>query len=177
MKLKIFNLLRDNLLSCNQVAKNKGVTFGRNCKFLTKKFGSEPYLLKVGDDFYSSSNVQFVTHDGAVNVIRNMYSEWHNIDSFGPIIIGDNVFIGYGAIILPNTEIGNNVIVGAGSLVRGKLNDNCVYAGNPIKLICSIDEYNNKNKENYIATKFLDKTDKKDKVKEWISTKYPHFFN
>ncbi|MNR38520.1 Galactoside O-acetyltransferase [compost metagenome] len=63
---------------------------------------------------------------------------------FGPIKIGDNVFIGYGVTILPNSNIGSNVIVGACSLVKGELKSNSVYAGIPAKYICSIDDYLNK---------------------------------
>lgn len=52
-----------------------------------------------------------------------------------PIVIGDDCFIGANSIILKGTKLGNNVIVGAGSVVHGEWPDNCIIAGNPAKLI------------------------------------------
>ena len=58
------------------------------------------------------------------------------------------------------------MIVGAGSVVRGRLKANSVYAGVPIKYICSIDEYLNKNIDKFIDTKFLSQDKKRDLLKE-----------
>jgi acetyltransferase-like isoleucine patch superfamily enzyme len=53
-----------------------------------------------------------------------------------PVIIGDNVWIGANVIILKGTEIGNNSIIGAGSVVVGsKVKNNEIWAGNPAKFI------------------------------------------
>lgn len=52
-----------------------------------------------------------------------------------PVKIGDNVFIGVNAIILKGTELGNNCVVGAGSVVSGKFGDGIVIAGNPARVI------------------------------------------
>ena len=62
-------------------------------------------------------------------------------------VVGDNVFIGYGAIVLPNTRIGNNVIIGAGCVVAKDIPENSVVIGNPCHVLCSYDEYLTKNKE------------------------------
>jgi serine O-acetyltransferase len=59
-------------------------------------------------------------------------------------IIGDNVFIGWGATILPGTTIGNNTIIGAGAVVKGDVEGGYVYAGNPAKRIVSIEDFYNK---------------------------------
>lgn len=167
--LKLFKSLYFRLIHPNKIAKIIGVNFGRNCKFNRKiNFGSEPYLIKIGDNFYSSTNIQFITHDGSVNVLRNLYEEYKNIDSFLPITIGNNVFVGYGVTILPGTIIGENVIVGAGSVVKGELKDNSVYAGIPAKYICSIEEYVNKHKDKFIQTKHLSAEDKKRYIKKWL---------
>ena len=58
-----------------------------------------------------------------------------------PVSIGDNSFIGAKSIILPGTQIGDNVIIGAGTVVKGKIPDNVVVAGNPCRIIRSIDEH------------------------------------
>jgi acetyltransferase-like isoleucine patch superfamily enzyme len=44
----------------------------------------------------------------------------------GPITVGDNVYIGINTIILPGVNIGNNVIIGAGSVVSRDIPDNSV---------------------------------------------------
>lgn len=57
-----------------------------------------------------------------------------------PITIGEDCFIGMNSIILKGTKLGNNVIVGAGSVVHGCFPDNCVIAGNPARIIKMIDK-------------------------------------
>ena len=130
-----------------------GVNFGKNCHFNTKIFASEANFIKTGDNFYSSSKVEFITHDGSVNVLRNLYDDLKEIDSFKPIIIGNNVFTGRVVTILPGTKMGDIIIVGAASLARGELNSNSAYAGIPTRYICSIEEYRKKNENNFIYTK------------------------
>jgi len=172
----IFNKIYFKFIRANKRAEIIGVKFGRNCKFNKGiNFGTEPNFIKIGDNFYSSLNVQFITHDGSVNVLRNMYEEYKNIDFFSPILIGNNVFIGYGAIILPGSRIGDNVIVGAGSIVKGNLKSNSVYAGVPVKYICSIESYADKNKDKFIVTKHLCPEDKKKYIDNWLVENHVEF--
>lgn len=56
-----------------------------------------------------------------------------------PVIIEDNVWIGGGAIILPNVTIGKNSVIGAGSVVTRSIPANCVAVGNPCRVIKNID--------------------------------------
>ena len=60
--------------------------------------------------------------------------------NLGAIEIGSNVFIGSRSIILPDTKIEDNGIIGAGSLVRGKVAGGGIYAGVPIKRIGEFDD-------------------------------------
>ena len=62
------------------------------------------------------------------------------------VSIGNNVFIGMHSTILKGVHIGNNVIIGANSLVNKDIPDNCVAAGNPCKVIMSLEEYYEKRK-------------------------------
>lgn len=172
MKLKsVFRAIYFKFISANKVASILDVKFGSNCLFRTKKFGSEPYLIKVGNNFKTAGNVQFVTHDGAVHVVRNLYEKYNDIDLIAPIIAGDNIFIGYGTVILPGTVMGNNVIVGAGSIVKGELKSNSVYAGVPVKYICSIEDYIHRNKSSFVHIKGLDRETKKEYIKNKLISK------
>ncbi|WP_411684365.1 acyltransferase [Acinetobacter indicus] len=138
-----------------------GVSVGDNCRFLgtsKKTFGSEPYLISIGNHVTLTGDIRFITHDGGVWVFREKYPD---IDVFGRIIIGNNVFVGLNSIIMPNTVIGDNVVIGAGSIVRGVLESNSVYAGTPVKKIMSIEEYENKTLSKCVYTKKLSKDEKK----------------
>ena len=115
----------------------------------------------MGNNVRTSTEVNFITHDGGLYVLRHLYDEYNNAVYFKPIIIGNNVTIGLGSTVLYGTTIGNNVIIGTGSVVKGELKSNSVYAGVPAKYICSISEYIEKNKANFIYTKHLSSDQKK----------------
>ena len=88
--------------------------------------------LKFGDDVLISVHVMFLDTD--YHPIFNLQGERINHDR--EIIIGNKVWIGCNVTILKGTLIGNNIIIGAGSLVSGKLlSDNSIYSGNPINLM------------------------------------------
>lgn len=150
------------LLKPDHKARRIGVSIGANCQ-LPKSidFGSEPYLISIGENFYCSDNVRFITHDGSINVVRNLHHEYKNADILMPISIGNNVFLGYGVLVLPGVIIGDNVVVGANSLVKGCLDSDSVYAGSPTKKICSIDEFLEKNSKNINNTKQMSYKEKK----------------
>lgn len=138
-----------------------GLKIGVGHRIYTDYMPSEPYLISIGDFVSIGHGVQIIPHDGAVWTLRR-YMNNPNIDRFGLIEIGSNVFIGNNSIILPNTSIGNNVIIGANSLVKGVLSENSVYAGSPCKKICTIDEYYSKYEKNFLNTKHLDSYKKRD---------------
>ncbi len=121
-------------------ARKLGVTVGDRCILESFNFGTEPYLITIGNHVEITTNVTFITHDGATWVIRDN-SRYKDVIRFGKIVIKDNVFIGHGTIILPNVEIGENVVIGAGSVVADAIPSNSVYAGIPAKYICTIEEY------------------------------------
>ena len=112
--------------------RKKGATIGNNCLVFSINFSTEPYLIEIGNHVVISPGTTFITHDGSVWLFRD---EHPDITVFGKITIGDNSFIGINSILLPNTEIGSNCIIGAGSVVRGKIPDNSVVMGNPAKVV------------------------------------------
>lgn len=117
-----------------------GVQLGAGCRLINVSFGSEPWLVKLGNHV-SASDTQFITHDGAVWVLRQ---EHPDIDCVAPIVVGDNVFFGSSAIVLPGVTIGSNVAIGAGSVVTRDIPSDCVAAGVPARPIQSIAEYREK---------------------------------
>lgn len=62
------------------------------------------------------------------------------IEGGKPIFIGDNVWVGSGAIICPGVSIGNNSVIGAGSVVTKDIPENCIAVGNPCKVIKNIEK-------------------------------------
>ena len=130
----------------NKVAylRQKGASIGKNCDIITavRNFGSEPYLIHMGDNVTITHGVILLTHDGATRVFRSMEAKWKKgMGVYGCIDIGDNVFIGVNSIILPGVSIGSNVVIGAGSVVTKKVPSNVVIAGNPAKVIRPLSDF------------------------------------
>ncbi len=122
-------------------ARGLGVEMGEGCRLIRISdgtFGSEPYLIRLGNHVTVAFGVQFITHDGGVWVFRERHPE---IDVFGPIRIGNNVFIGSGSVILPGVSIGDNVVIAAGAVVSKNVPSNVVMAGVPAKPLKTIGEY------------------------------------
>ncbi|MGA1941040.1 acyltransferase [Arcobacter sp. YIC-310] len=126
--------------------KRNGMKIGKNFRLMSKvDFGSEPYLISIGEDVTISVGVLFSNHDGGAFVLRNLDEMKSNyINTLGEIKIGNNVFIGANSIILPNVSIGDNVVIGAGSIVSKSVESNCIAVGTPCKKIMSVEEYKNK---------------------------------
>ena len=91
--------------------------------------------IKIGEKCLIGANVKIVDNDfHPVDPDARIKNDVSQI-KHAPVVIGDNVFIGMNSIILKGTTIGNNCVVGAGSIVHGTFEDNCVIAGNPAKVI------------------------------------------
>ena len=90
--------------------------------------------IEIGDRVTLAPNVHILAHDASIKRLTG-YAR------IGRVIVGSDVFIGAGSIILPGTEIGKGSIIGAGSVVTGDIPSGVVAAGNPARVICSIDEY------------------------------------
>lgn len=140
-----------------------GVKIGEDCEIYSSvDFGSEPYLITIGNLVRITEGVRFITHDGGVWVIRNQYADMSDVDLFGKILIGNNVHIGMNAIIMPNVTIGNNCIIGCGAIVTKDMPDNSIAVGVPAKVIESIDDYMNKHIKEFSKTKGLTKKMKRE---------------
>ena len=156
-------------------ARKLGVTIGKGCRIIPNPisvFGTEPWLISLGDNVEITGAVSFVNHDGAVWILRHLNEQYRNADIFGKIIVGNNVFFGIRTIVLPDIKIGDNVIIGAGSVVVNDIESNSVYAGVPAKRICSINEYIRKNEKNIVPTKAMTQEQKK----QWLKENRPVLF-
>ncbi len=149
---RLKEILYKLLYSPEKFARKLGATIGNNCRIHTYYWGSEPWLIEIGDHVHISRDVKFVTHDGGVWVFREKEPDF---DAFGKIKIGDNTFVGNEAMILPGVSIGRNCIIGGMSVVTKSVPDDCVVAGNPAKFICTTDEYYEKIKNLNLKTKSL----------------------
>ena len=118
-------------------AKWQGVRLGKDCRLICTEFGSDPYLVTLGDHV-TATQVRFVTHDGGMWVFRDKHP---GIDRIKPITVGSNVFLGVGVIVLPGVTIGDNVVIGAGAVVTKDVPSNSVAAGVPARIIKNLDEY------------------------------------
>ena len=106
---------------------------------------TRPYLIRIGNSVRITHGVVILTHDFSKTVLINKYGE--EIGDGAPTIIGNNCFIGNNAVILMGSHIGDNVIIGAGSVVKGEIPADVVVAGNPAKVICTLDEQLKKGKK------------------------------
>ncbi len=141
--------------------RSKGVTIGEKCAIQKDvMWGSEPYLIKIGNHVRVTSGCRFITHDGGVWVLREKYNNGL-IDLFGAITVGDNVHIGMNSTIMPGVKIGNNVIIGCGAVVTHDIPDGEVWGGVPARRIKSIEEYYEKNCSRFEFTKGLSFEEKK----------------
>lgn len=124
------------------------------------KFDSFSYAnhFEIGEDTIISGGVRFLVHDYSIATALRVVDkvEKENLPHFiKDIKIGNNCFIGMGSIILPGTVIGDNTVIGAGSVVKGNIPPNVVVAGNPARIVKTIEEYGNLHKEkmDYIVRK------------------------
>lgn len=130
-------------------ARHIGVKIGSNVLIATRDWPSEPYLIEIGNNCQITSGVKFHTHGGG-NVVRRYHP---NFDIFGKIRIEDWAYIGAGSQIMPGVTIGEGALVAAGSIVTKSVPPRMVVGGNPARVICSVDEYIDKNMAYDLGTK------------------------
>lgn len=119
-----------------------GMTVGKNFSRLGGVIldPSHCWLIKIGDDVTLAPRVHILCHDASTKMFLN-YTK------IGNVTIGNRVFIGAESVILPNVTIGDDVIIGANSTVTHDIPSNSVAVGSPAKVICSIEEYLDKQRE------------------------------
>jgi maltose O-acetyltransferase len=91
--------------------------------------------IRIGDDVQIGTNVQLLTPTHPVDPDLRR-AKW---EAAAPIVIGDNVWLGSGAIVLAGVTIGTNTVVGAGAVVTRDLPANVVAVGNPARVVRTIE--------------------------------------
>lgn len=150
MIIGIIAIIVDRLARRNPIeyARKLGVKVGNDCRFTGNPgWGSEPWLIQIGNHVLLSADIKFITHDASTFLFRDT-EEYKNVFKFAPIVIHDNCFIGMRATILSGVEIGTNSIVGAGSLVTRSIPPGEVWGGVPARFICTTKDFADKCKKN-----------------------------
>lgn len=112
---------------------------GRNCHVYGSIDHGHEFLISLGDNVTLASGSRLLAHDGSTKKLLG-YSKVGGGD------IGDDVFVGAGAIVLPGVKIGNRVVIGAGSVVTKDVPDNSIAVGSPAKVIGTYDDFEAKNR-------------------------------
>ncbi len=135
--------------------RSRGARIGQRVKFYvpnkTLIDKTAPFLLTIGDDVRITEGVKILTHDYSWSVLKRFssstISEGRILGSQAPVKIGNNVFIGMNTVITKGVTIGDNVIIGVSSVVTKDLASNGVYAGNPARLIMSLEDFYHKREQ------------------------------
>ncbi len=133
---KCFNIGPENI----DDYRKRGVKIGENVQIINCKIDyGHGYLLEIGNNCVIT-HCSILTHDGSTK----MHIGYSRV---GRVKIGDNVFIGQNSVILPGVKIGSNVVVGAGSIVMSNIPDNSVVMGNPARIISTLDDFVERNRD------------------------------
>ena len=138
-------------------ARYLGVHIGNDCLIGIREWGTEPYLITIGNHVQVTSGVAFYTHGGS-HIIRKRIPDY---DSFGKIVVKDWAYIGSGSKLMMGITIGEEAIVASGAVVTKSVPPRTVVGGNPAKIICSTDEFIEKNLKYNLHTKNMSISQKK----------------
>lgn len=119
----------------NKFLKKRGMQIGEGTAILPgcKIDTTHAALITLGRNVGVSPGAVILAHDASSKSVYGENSKGYC--RIAKVTVGDNVFIGCNAILLPGTTIGNNCIISAGSVVHGKIPDNSIVSGNPAKVI------------------------------------------
>lgn len=105
---------------------------------------TRPCLLEIGNNVRIDTGTTILTHDFGSYVFRLVYKDY--VGASAKVKIGNNVYFGNNCTVIKGVTIGDNCIIGTGSIVTKDIPSNSVVAGVPAKVIYSLDEYYKKRK-------------------------------
>ena len=119
-----------------------GLTVGKDFKCLGGAIIDPGHasLITIGDNVTFAPNVHILAHDASTRRALGY-------TMLGKVEIGNDVFIGANSTVLLGVTIGDGSIIGANSLVSHDVPPNCVYAGNPAKMLMTTEEYYEKRRK------------------------------
>lgn len=133
-------------------ARHLGVTIGEHTTISIHDWSSEPYLVTIGNHVQITRGVSIHTHGGG-NAVRQTIPDF---DVFGKVVIEDWCYIGAHSQIMPGVTIGEGSLVAAGSVVTKSIPPHSVVGGNPAKVLCTINDYLERNIDYNTHTKGMD---------------------
>lgn len=180
----LFRICKKNARLFTWFLRKKGVKIGKNCWFgpmntIAIDF-SRPSLVEIGDNVRINLGFTLMTHDAAHMVLRRAYKEL--VSSSGHVTIGNNVYFGRWCTVLKGVTIGDNCIIGYGSIVTRDIPSNSVAIGRPAKVICTLEEYYQKRKKNHVeealeyARSIKDRYNRRPEIREFFE-EFPLFLN
>ncbi len=158
------NRFLKRFVSPEKYARLIGVNMGKNNFIADKNIWSaaEPYLITIGNNCQITYGVRIFTHGGG-QVVRRQIPDF---DAFGRVIIGNFVYIGNNSLIMPGVKIEDGALIAAGSVVTKSIPPKVVVGGNPAKIICTIDEYIQRNLKYNTHSKGLNYDKKKELLEQ-----------
>lgn len=128
-----------------------GVSVGERCEVQKPTSlnidTSRPSLLSIGNHVYLHRGLTIMSHDWASWVFLDKYHDF--VPSHSKVTIGNNIWFGEFVTVLKGVKIGDNCIIGAGSIVTKDIPDNSVAVGVPARVVSSLDDYYEKRKRLY----------------------------
>lgn len=117
--------------------RDRFVSIGKSCNINYGVQVTDPAYVRIGNNVILS-NCALIGHDASVAMLGRAYGT--SLEAVGKIDIRDNVFVGWGAIVLPGVTIGPNSIVAAGAVVTADVPPGAVFGGIPAKQIGTTEE-------------------------------------
>lgn len=152
----VFKYRRRSSESFIKYLRKKGCTIGENVYFRfpqnTIIDTLRPSFIQIGSNVDINNNFIIMAHDYQSHVFKAVYHDF--VNSEGKVVIGDNVYFGTNVTILKGVTIGNNCIIGAGSVVTHSIPNNSVAAGAPCKVIATLDDFYQRRKKEALYEAF-----------------------
>ncbi len=105
---------------------------GERCSIQANVVFTDPAYVRIGHNVHLSGCTIF-GHDGVVNMLAGLGDRL--VDKVGPVTIGNDVFIGHQAVLMPGVRVGNFCVVAAGAVVTADVPDGSVVGGVPARVI------------------------------------------